>query len=276
MTKAFDLAREAEYIINSFTIGTEVETKVLPSMKLRSINIKQENLGWCTHRDTSVCPDGSGSEMVSPKMILSELREKQLDFIAEFLPLIEPTDTAGLHTHVGVLNIPGSSKKKIQMVRSIADFWITHERYIITQVAHRKPQRAHWTKMMFNPQFKRNVYDSIDRASDVRDIGNLLGHDSRYHSLNLYSLCEHGTVEFRVWNSDTSMDYFMNCTTFSFALVVAAYLKAQFPSSFSQEDFMSVPMFSEFHQEVKKMFTKEYVQEEWDSILTDAPQLVLA
>lgn len=253
------LANEVEYILNSVTFGLEVETLRKPYRDGSYLYDKANNLGWHTHRDVSVDPQNhAGYEAVSPILTITDYRDRHREFIDDMLDNIVPTMTAGTHVHVGVNNISGQSKVRMKLVKNIADFWIKHDRFISNTVANRRKERAHWVKLMQYKGYGRQLKQLIDSCSDTYELGCRVGHENRYHTLNMYSLQEHGTVEFRVWNSSDRMSYVENGITFSFAVVAYCMLKTMFPQSFKDDDFMQFEKFMAVHDEVKKFFHPEY------------------
>jgi hypothetical protein len=111
-------------------------------------------------------------------------------------------DSCGIHVHVG------AEKFDAQHLRNITNIMASKEELIYKALQvdlNRSQDYCRRVEQRFLRQVNEKKPQSLDRFKSIwyngRDGSNVHYHASRYHALNLHSVFQKGTVEFRMFNS---------------------------------------------------------------------------
>lgn len=237
-------------VVSRLTFGLELETAIDPSNN-PVVDEMIEELAWDVHHDGSVSDDG-GYEAVTPQMTLRSWKEQHLPFIQNALVHnVEPTDTAGLHIHVGVNNISVPVRDRLAIAKKVTEFFAKHETEIVDKIAQRLYSRRQWCYKIGWENYTERMLRAFVGAQSLADVGYRA--DRRYHTLNLYALQKYGTIEFRLWNSTTDAKYIQSAVEFSVSVVAYAIAHHFYGSEF-EADFLDFEQFKEFRWAMHELF----------------------
>jgi hypothetical protein len=171
--------------------------------------------------DPSIPKDkGLAVEIVSPVIREPEELKVFLDVLSSLKHELKMTpipDYAGVHVHVG---LPDFRLSEVAVLLAI--FTLVEPRLL--NVVPIQSQRQRFTKPV------EHIYADLhpEHRQDLRHIKSLIfSQDSRdrWRTLNILSLAEHGTVEFRYLNSTLSLPLILYTVDFCTKLVRAARMK---------------------------------------------------
>lgn len=225
-----------------FSFGFELETLPFLTQDITKIEELRRLHEWHVHIDNSVS-DMGGKEFVScPYHILS--LQDMLAALQDLIPFVRITERAGLHVHVGVeylFNKNGKEERLIPFVKNLIYFWKDNEEYFVDDVASRLLTRRQWCK-------KITYGDYFKRLENYLTDGNTLGRfsgtkDNRYRTLNLCSIFEHHTIEYRLFNGTNRLQDVLDAVAVAFGITHFIYCKTVYPDRFpklsSREDNFS-------------------------------------
>lgn len=154
-------------------------------------------------RGQTVYADSTYSvELVSPVCVYEDIATIQEIVRALRRNSALVNDSCGIHVHVG------AEKFDAQHLRNITNIMASKEELIYKALQvdlNRSQDYCRRVEQRFLRQVNEQKPQSLDRFKSIwyngRDGSNVHYHASRYHALNLHSVFQKGTVEFRMFNS---------------------------------------------------------------------------
>lgn len=154
-------------------------------------------------RGQTVAADSTYSvELVSPVCVYEDIETIQEIVRALRRNNALVNDSCGIHVHVG------AEKFDAQHLRNITNIMASKEELIYKALQvdlNRSQDYCRRVEQRFLRQVNEQKPQSLDRFKSIwyngRDGSNVHYHASRYHALNLHSVFQKGTVEFRMFNS---------------------------------------------------------------------------
>lgn len=176
-----------------------------------------ENRTWKVVSDASIEPQKKIHEEVQPadnlykvEVVSPKLKYKDIETLQELIRLLRKggaitNPTCGIHVHIdGANHSPRSLKNLVNLIASKEDLL-----YKSLQV---DMQRLRYCKKVNEDLIKtinKKKPKTLEKLADIWYAGygsesrHRHYHNSRYHGLNLHSIFDKGTVEFRIFNSTT-------------------------------------------------------------------------
>ena len=154
-------------------------------------------------RGQTVAADSTYSvELVSPVCVYEDIGTIQEIVRALRRNSALVNDSCGIHVHVG------AEKFDAQHLRNITNIMASKEELIYKALQvdlNRSQDYCRRVEQRFLRRVNEQKPQSLDRFKSIwyngRDGSNVHYHASRYHALNLHSVFQKGTVEFRMFNS---------------------------------------------------------------------------
>lgn len=173
--------------------GVEIEVSDLKASILPS--------GWAVCSDSSLRGPNS-KEVVSPPLSLNKLY--MVEVVADLLRMSSCNETCGLHVHQDVSDLSVSDLRRLVESYKIMETWLA---------ANYAPHR---TAVYCQPIGQTKPVTESDSVTQVLTKTN---GGVRYYGLNLQSIAEHGTVEFRSHKGTVDADQITNWIKLTHALV---------------------------------------------------------
>ena len=168
--------------------------------------IDREGRRWKCVSDGSIAgPRDQGTEFVTPVCRWEDLETVQACVRALRAAGAHADASCGIHVHVGLgSHTPRTLRNLVNLVNAKED--------LLTQALQISPARRERWCQPVDPDFLRRLNTQRPRTSEdfarcwynTRDWERRAAHhydDSRYHLLNLHSVFQKGTIEFRAFNS---------------------------------------------------------------------------
>ena len=194
-----------------FTAGLEIEFSI-PDSYYRNVEGTEFLRGAHYSGRTRVIPGCSrtwslktdatcGYELVSPVLRTTEELESDVKAVCTYLKNIRlaATDRCGLHVHLG---LPASEQSLTQIVNT----WNRYEEAVFLLVPNHRKSGYHWCKKL------HDLRGDILTGKGLHAWGSV--HENRYHWLNLVSVYEHGTVEWRCMESSFDPSFILGWISF--------------------------------------------------------------
>jgi len=161
-----------------------------------------------------------GQEFVSPVYKIRDygtFLDEAYNIIQEMEFDSYTSDPTGMHIHVGIVDVFDNPPA---VLSRLADVWEVIEYTVVHDIACTSEYRESYCKEW---QYKNSYVDSEYVKDKIKD-GNMSF--NRYATLNYDAYQEHGTVEFRLWNSPNNIRDVMTAVEVSTAVVVYAWLRS--------------------------------------------------
>lgn len=217
----------------NLTLGIELEFADVRAQLLR----KHLPEGWCSSGDNSIRnTDGTFSESKNPMSLGAEVRTEGGHTLESLIPGIHAvyelvsrmggtvTANCGLHVHVGFGDWDADTM--MQLVRYFGSSRPFGE--IVKASKHRRK----WFCAPVDHQF---VADVAARKDDLPLLKSLIARvpmqraPYRERDVNVLSLLDHGTIEYRAFNQTMSPELAINCLRYAHSVTVAALTGAPLP-----------------------------------------------
>ncbi|MCL6449013.1 MAG: amidoligase family protein [Armatimonadetes bacterium] len=133
----------------------------------------------------------------------------------------QPATNAGIHIHVGIMNLFNRPTEIRKTLLRLVTVWDAIEDDI-AEIANRNRERIRFCNK-WNSAYVVDIYDDLaNNRCTKKNIKSVDKTANKYKTLNLKALKEHGTVEFRLWNSTKNWDYVENAVMISTGVVAYA------------------------------------------------------
>lgn len=240
--------------IKHLTFGFEVESLPFDPEDSDDFHSMVRDYNFRIHRDNSVDESAGGQEYVSPIYDMTAIRDGILyAHLRDLLPEVRVTKRAGVHIHVGfdfLRAYDDSEEDARKLMRYISTLWVENESFFVDEYAGRWLSRRKWCKKLTHNDHiatMRNVLNDYRRFCQYTGV-----RDNRYKTLNLCSYTEHGTVEFRTFNSTTSAIEILDEISLCLSVVAYSYAYMMHEDKFPSL-FVDLGQFKAFWANVQEM-----------------------
>lgn len=251
-----DIFEKVRSAVKFLTIGYELESLPFPRDD-EEFSDKVHRLNYHVHRDNSVHAELGGQEFVSPVLdtayVMDGLLYRDLQTL---LPYVETTTRAGLHVHIGFafLRDYEGDEEVLKLMRHVLTLWATHENFFVDDYASRLLSRRKWCRKILFEDHVESMRNALKSMNHLRRYSGTRA--NRYHTLNLCSYFEHGTVEFRTFNSTFSAREVIDAISLCLAIVGYSYAYMQYGEEFPSV-FADLDQFKDFWAHTQELVNME-------------------
>lgn len=212
---AGETVKTPEDLIRELTFGLEIE-----ALRIKRIPEEEDKKYKLCYR---LFREHCGVEARSDVLTFKSWWAKGSVATADLLARMDVADNAGLHIHVGLLDLFRRPTSLRQALSRLAGVWRVVEPEMLDLAARRETRIRYCARL---GEKGEEAVAMAEKEKGKRKIARkaAAGQGDRYHAMNLQALEKHGTVEFRLWNSLDDWNYLETALIMSTGVVAYAVL----------------------------------------------------
>lgn len=179
--------------------------------------------GWKVVEDASIdSDDGNGveAEIVTPILRGSDGLKQVYKFCTIFRQYAKVNETTGVHVHVDAADFKKGDTAAERLALALLHYGNIEDVFDSLVMAHRRGTNAYYARKTDDAETVIEGYKEIItlEAQNLQKMVDLLQGSTRYKKINLRSILEHGTIEFRqmhgTLNPELVKNWIIICTSF--------------------------------------------------------------